>query len=24
LLDRAAARLNIHPARIFIHYPWLW
>lgn len=24
LLNRVAARLKVHPARIFIHYPWMW
>jgi hypothetical protein len=24
LLKRVAARLNVHPARVFVHYPWMW
>jgi hypothetical protein len=24
LLCRVAARLGVHPARVFVHYPWMW
>jgi hypothetical protein len=24
LLKRVAASLKVHPARIFVHYPWMW
>ena len=24
LLNRVAARLGVHPARVLIHYPWMW
>jgi hypothetical protein len=23
LLNRVAARLRVHPARVFVHYPWM-